>query len=99
MNRNFGHEATPKGSEPDNLALFDMTLVLTIGLAMFELAVELLSVDTLTAAGALIAGVASWTISAHLGSFTSFAWRVSRPTPSNAGRGHCWRNRVHEGRS
>jgi hypothetical protein len=74
----------PRRSEPDNLALFDMTLVLTIGLAMFELAVELLSVDTLTAAGALIAGVASWTISAHLGSFTSFAWRVSRPTPSNA---------------
>jgi hypothetical protein len=64
MNRNFVHEATPVRSEPDYLALFDMTLVLTIGLAMFELAVELLSVDTLTAAGALIAGVASWTICA-----------------------------------
>jgi hypothetical protein len=62
--KNFVHEATRVRSEPDYLALFDMTLVLTVGLAMFELAVELLSVDTLTAAGALIAGVASWTICA-----------------------------------
>jgi hypothetical protein len=54
----------PVRSEPDYLAPYDMTLVLTIVLAMFELAVELLSVDTLTAAGALIAGVASWTICA-----------------------------------
>jgi hypothetical protein len=64
MNRNFGYEATPVRSEPDHLAFFDMTLVLTIGLAIFELAAELLSVDTLTAAFALIAGVASWTICA-----------------------------------
>jgi hypothetical protein len=54
----------PVRPEPDYLALFDMALVLTIGLAIFEPAVELLNVDTLTAAGALIAGVASWTICA-----------------------------------
>jgi hypothetical protein len=64
MNRSFVDDVTRVRSELDDFGLFDVTLALTVGVTMVELAVELLGVDTQILAGALIAGASVWTISA-----------------------------------
>ncbi len=45
---------------PDYAALFDMTLVLTIVFSLFELAVELLRIESLNEVVALVAATAVW---------------------------------------
>ena len=46
---------------PDYATLFDMTLVLTIVLSLFELAAELLRIESLNEVVALVAATAVWT--------------------------------------
>jgi hypothetical protein len=46
---------------PDYATLFDMTLVLTIVFSLFELAVELLRIESLNEVVALVAATAVWT--------------------------------------
>jgi len=50
-----------KNAVPDDASLFDMTLALTIGFSLFELAVELLRIESLNEAVAFVAATAMWT--------------------------------------
>jgi hypothetical protein len=49
-----------KNAVPDHGSLFDMTLVLSIGFSLFELAVELLRIESLNEAVAFVAATAMW---------------------------------------
>jgi hypothetical protein len=50
-----------RNAVPDYATLFDMTLVLTIVFSLFELAVELLRIESLNEVVALVAATAVWT--------------------------------------
>lgn len=50
-----------RNTVPDCATLFDMTLVLTIVFSLFELAVELLRIESLIEVVALVAATAVWT--------------------------------------
>ncbi|MFM0336818.1 hypothetical protein [Paraburkholderia fungorum] len=50
-----------RNAVPHCPSLFDMTLVLTVGFSLFELAVELLRIESLNDAMAFVAATAMWT--------------------------------------
>jgi hypothetical protein len=55
------HHVTDKNMVSHSSSLFDITLVLTVGFSLFELAVELLRIETLGEAVAFVAATAIWT--------------------------------------